>query len=279
MQKKYSRVYVEITNTCNRSCSFCPGTKRPRRRMTTSEFSTVCERLKPVTDYIYLHVMGEPLSHPDIAELIEIASARGFKVAITTNGTLLPKVGDAILGSSIYKVNISLHSFEEGGDEVHCSYVESCLDFADRASERGILTTLRLWNRGCDDERNARVMELLREKFPGDWAMGARGARIRHRLHLEEGERFDWPDMAAPDLGDKVFCHGLGDHFGILSDGTVIPCCLDREGAIALGNVFESNICDILSSERAAAMCEGFSKKRASEELCRRCGYARRFKI
>ena len=118
MQKKYSRVYVEITNTCNRSCSFCPGTKRPRRRMTTSEFSTVCERLKPVTDYIYLHVMGEPLSHPDIAELIEIASARGFKVAITTNGTLLPKVGDAILGSSIYKVNISLHSFEEGGDEL-----------------------------------------------------------------------------------------------------------------------------------------------------------------
>ena len=109
--------------------------------------------------------------------------------------------------------------------------------------------------------------------------MGARGARIRHRLHLEEGERFDWPDMAAPDLGDKVFCHGLGDHFGILSDGTVIPCCLDREGAIALGNVFESDICDILSSGRAVAMCEGFSKKRASEELCRRCGYARRFKI
>lgn len=279
MQKKYSRVYVEITNACNRSCSFCPGTKRKLRLMSTDEFSAVCDKLKPVTDYIYLHVMGEPLSHPDIDRLIAIASERGFKVAITTNGTLLPKVGDRILATDIYKVNISLHSFEDGSPEYHADYVSSCLDFADRASERGILTTLRLWNRGCDDERNARVMELLHEKFPGDWAMGVRGARIHHRLHLEEGERFDWPDMSAPDLGDQVFCHGLGDHFGVLSDGTVIPCCLDREGAISLGNIFESDIAEILSTERAERMRLGFARKRASEELCRRCGYARRFKI
>jgi radical SAM protein with 4Fe4S-binding SPASM domain len=122
-------------------------------------------------------------------------------------------------------------------------------------------------------------MELLHEKFPGDWAMGARGARIRHRLHLEEGERFDWPDMTAPDLGDKVFCHGLGDHFGILVDGRVIPCCLDREAAIELGNVYESQLGDILNSERAQRIREGFKCKKATEELCRKCGYARRFKV
>ena len=246
--KKYSRVYVEITNLCNRSCSFCPGTKRAPKTLTKDEFRTVVLKLRGVTDYIYLHVMGEPLIHPDLSEFIGIASDMGYKVAITTNGTLLPKRGEALLNSKIYKVNISIHSFEEGTDGEYLSYIHNCLDFADKASERGILVTLRLWNKGYDKGRNIDTLSLLREKFPGDWVYGERGARIRHRLHLEEGERFSWPDLNADYLGERVFCHGLGDHFGILSDGRVIPCCLDREGAIALGSIFENDIEEILSS-------------------------------
>ena len=277
--KKYSRVYVEITNLCNRSCSFCPGTRRPPRTMTAPEFRLICEKLRGVTDYIYLHVMGEPLIHPSLGEFIEIASEMGYKVAITTNGTLLPRRQAELLDSQIYKVNISVHSFEEGTNEEYLSYIDSCLDFADKASEQGILVTLRLWNRGYDKGRNIDTLAILREKFPGDWVYGERGARIRHRLHLEEGERFTWPDMEADYLGERVFCHGLGDHFGVLSDGRVIPCCLDREGAITLGNIFDEDVQTILSSERAFAMKDGFSRKIATEELCRRCGYARRFKL
>ena len=67
--KKYSRVYVEITNICNRNCSFCPGTRREKRRMSLDEFRRVAERLIGVTDYIYLHVMGEPLRHPELDAL------------------------------------------------------------------------------------------------------------------------------------------------------------------------------------------------------------------
>ena len=277
--KKYSRVYVEITNVCNRSCSFCPGTKRASRTMKVEEFRIICEKLRGVTDYLYLHVMGEPLIHPNLAEFISIASDMGYKVAITTNGTLLPKRRDELLSSSIYKVNISVHSFEEGTNEEYLAYIDSCLDFADNASEKGILVTLRLWNRGYDKGRNIDTLSLLREKFSGDWVYGERGARIRHRLHLEEGERFSWPDLEAEYLGERVFCHGLGDHFGILSDGRVIPCCLDREGVITLGSIFENDIEEILSSPRAVAMKDGFAKKNATEELCRRCGYARRFKL
>ena len=277
--KKYSRVYVEITNLCNRSCSFCPGTKRPPRTMTGDEFRVICEKLRGVTDYLYLHVMGEPLIHPSLCDFIETASDMGYKVAITTNGTLLSKRHAELLASRIYKVNISLHSFEEGTNEEYIAYIESCLDFADKASEQGILVTLRLWNRGYDKGRNIDTLAILREKFPGDWVYGERGARIRHRLHLEEGERFSWPDMGADYLGERVFCHGLGDHFGVLSDGRVIPCCLDREGAISLGSIFDEDIEGILSSERAVAMKDGFSRKIATEELCRRCGYARRFKL
>ena len=276
----YSRVYVEITNICNRACSFCPGTKREKRRMTLDEFSIITDKLVGVTEYIYLHVMGEPTTHRELIDLITHATDKGFKCAITTNGTLLSARRDELLASPIYKINISVHSFESGTEEEYLSYLNSCFDFADAASKKGILTVLRLWNRGYDNGRNIDTLAVLRDKFKGEeWKEGANGARIRHRLHLEYGDRFKWPDMGCDELGEQVFCHGLGDHFGILVDGRIVPCCLDREGAIDLGNAYTDDIGKVLSSERAESMREGFKNKRATEELCRKCGYARRFKI
>ena len=248
--------------------------------MTLSEFSLILDKLEGVTEYIYLHVMGEPLTHPELVRFIDLASDRGFKCTITTNGTLLSKRAGEILNSKIYKVNISVHSFENGESEEYLSYLNSCFDFADAASERGILTVLRLWNRGYDGGRNIDTLRILRDKFPNEeWREGVNGARIRHRLHLEYGDRFEWPDVECDDMGEAVFCHGLGDHFGILVDGRIIPCCLDREGVIELGNAYTDDLGAALSSQRAENMREGFKCKRATEELCRKCGYARRFKV
>lgn len=276
----YSRVYVEITNICNRNCSFCPGTKRPAGRMSYDSFARILDGLSGITEYIYLHVMGEPLTHPELISFVELAASRGFKVAITTNGTLLPRLSAALLNAPVYKVNISLHSFEQGSAEDYLGYIRGCLDFADAASARGVLTVLRLWNRGHDGGRNIDTLDLIKSRFhDGEWLEGGRGARIRHRLHLEYDDRFSWPDMKAEDLGSSVFCHGLGDHFAILVDGTVVPCCLDHDGDIPLGNALVAPISDILASDRAESMRCAFAAKRASEELCRRCGYSRRFKI
>ena len=158
-----------------------------------------------------------------------------------------------------------------------CTVINSIADFADRASAAGVLTVLRLWNRGHDDGRNDTTLQILQQKLPGEWKWGARGARIRHKLHLEYGDRFAWPDMQAENMGNDIFCYGLADHFGVLCDGSVIPCCLDHDGNITLGNILETPIREILSSPRALAMREGFSKRCATEELCQRCGYARRF--
>ena len=113
--------------------------------------------------------------------------------------------------------------------------------------------------------------------LPGQWAENSRGYRIRDKLFLEWGDRFAWPDLNVPDNGPQVSCYGLRDHFGILCDGTVVPCCLDSEGAIPLGNVFREELSDILASPRAEAMAEGFRCRKATEDLCRRCGYAQRF--
>ena len=282
----YSRVYVEITTICNRSCSFCPGTARPIRRMSLSEFDTVTDRLQGVTEYLYYHVMGEPLTHPDLPDFIRLAKEKGFKSAVTTNGTLLSKRGRELIEAGVYKVNISVHSFEDGEDSTaHGAYLDDILSFADEASQNRVLTVLRLWNLDGHGEalggNNTRTLDYLRQRFPDTdttpWKFSPRGARMRDKLHLEYGDRFEWPDREAEDRGDKVFCYGLKDHFAILCDGTVVPCCLDREGAIALGNIYETPVEEILESPRAKAMREGFQRRCATEALCRRCGYARRF--
>ena len=277
-KKKYSRVYLEITNICNRNCSFCHGTKREKKKLSMEEFSYIVKSLVGVTDYLYFHVMGEPLTHPLLPDFIEYASSLGFKCAITTNGTLLWDRREELLSSPVYKINISVHSFEEGSDENYLSYIKNIADFASDAADRGILTVLRLWNKGQDNGRNDKTLDILTARLQGEWKCGARGARIRHKLHLEYGDRFSWPDMSCENMGSQVYCYGLGDHFGVLSDGRVIPCCLDSEGDVTLGNLFESSIDSILNSERAVAIRQGFDNKYAVEELCQKCGYARRFR-
>lgn len=273
----YAKVYVEITNICNMACSFCHGHSRPPRRMSLAEFSRVLDQLEGQTRYVYYHLMGEPLIHPELPEFLKTAKARGFKSVITTNGTLLEKRGDEIIAAGVHKVSISLHSFEGQDGAVFEQYMRGVTDFAEKASGAGIIVVLRLWNRGFDGGRNDGIYDYLRNRFDGEWAENTRGVRIHDKLHLEWGDRFEWPDREAPVRGDEVFCYGLRDHFGILCDGTVVPCCMDSNGVIGLGSVFDDALTDILSSPRAKTMVEGFECRTASEDLCRRCGYAQRF--
>ena len=273
----YAKVYIEITNVCNMSCSFCHGHSRPPRRMSREEFCHVLDQLEGQTKYIYYHLMGEPLINPQLPDFLRIAKERGFKSIITTNGTLLPKQGADMIAAGAHKVSISLHSFEGQDASAFEAYMAGVADFADAASQAGIIVVFRLWNRGFDGGRNDGIYDYLRRRFEGEWTENTRGVRIRDKLHLEWGDRFVWPDRKAPLQGDEVFCYGLRDHFGILCDGTVVPCCMDSDGVIDLGNIFKEPIADILASSRAKAITEGFACRKATEDLCRRCGYAQRF--
>lgn len=272
------KAYLEITDVCNLHCAFCPGTKREKRFMTPAEFTVLAGKLRPHTDFLYFHLMGEPLLHPELEQLLRIAAGLGFRVIITTNGTLLPKRGELLLSSeAVHKINVSLQSFEanEGGDLE--SYVNQCADFALRASEKGKICSLRLWNYNGLDSLNGEIKAVLSARFPLPWRESRGGLGLGERVWLEPGEKFDWPDLTAPDYGEACFCHGLRDQIGVLCDGTVVPCCLDREGVMALGNLFTEELDAILSGERARRIYDGFSQRRAAEALCRHCGYARRF--
>lgn len=272
------KAYVEITNVCNLKCKFCPGTKRAPRFMSAEEFAILAAKIRPHTEYIYLHLMGEPLLHPELDAILASAEELKFKVIITTNGTLLPARGEALLSSgAVHKVNISLQSFEandRGGLE---EYMTACADFAAKAGERGKICVLRLWNHNGFETLNDDIKSLLEARFPQPWTQSRSSLCLSPRVFLEPGEKFDWPDMSAADRGEACFCYGLRDQIGVLCDGTVVPCCLDHEGDIALGNLFESELTDIMSTERARRIYEGFSRRTAVEALCQRCGYARRF--
>lgn len=277
----FKRAYVEITNICNLRCAFCPGTKRPERFMPPEEFRILARRLRPHTGFLYLHVMGEPLLHPQLGELLEIGAAEGFRLCLTTNGTLLEEAEGTLLSSpALHKVSVSLHSAEGNGMGELAGYLAAVWDYVLPASQAGTICVLRLWNAGGAEARNGEILAFLADRLgarpldqpqprPGSW-------RLRDRLYLERAEKFDWPDLSAPEA-DTRFCLGLRDQVAVLCDGTVVPCCLDHEGDVPLGNLLEQSLEEILASPRAWALYDGFSRGKPSEELCRRCGFAARF--
>ena len=275
---RFRKVYLEISNLCNLSCRFCPGTKRTKKAMTEEEFSTLLPKIRPYADYLYFHLMGEPLLHPRLERFLEMAGEQGFKVILTTNGTLLKSKQEMLLSSpALHKLNISLHAFEANDLAVpFAQYLNDCFAFG-KASNGQKLVVYRLWNQGGEDAQNVQILDTMRKYFPGNWVKERLGTRIADRTYLEYGDKFDWPDLSAAEGDSRVFCYGLRDQLGILCDGTVVPCCLDHDGDLALGNLLTQTMDEIVNSPRAKAIYEGFSHREAAEELCRKCGYARRF--
>ena len=275
------RAYVEITNICNLRCEFCPGTKRQTREMSEGEFRAIAEKLRGAVKYLYFHVMGEPLLHKNLCSFLDIAGNLGFRVCLTTNGTLLGRRGHEFLShKALHKVSVSLHSMEGNGIDDLRKYLEDVWEFSVNAAESGVIVALRLWNIGGADKKNSEILAFLEEKLgadpltmpqprDGNW-------KLREKIYLEQAERFEWPDLSAGEA-DVHFCLGLRQQIAVLCDGTVVPCCLDHEGDIPLGNLLEQTLDDILHSPRAEALYQGFSDGKPSEELCRRCGYATRF--
>lgn len=275
---RFRKVYLEISNICNLSCRFCPGTKRAKKAMTESEFFSLLPKLRPYTDYLYFHLMGEPLLHRNLERFLTLAGKAGFKVILTTNGTLLKKQQEMLLASAaLHKINISLHAFEANDLAVPFEeYLADCFTFGQAAAGKK-LVVYRLWNNGGEDRQNEEILDTMHRFFPDAWVQERHGIRIADRTYLEYGDKFDWPDLNTTEGDSRVFCYGLRDQLGVLCDGTVVPCCLDHEGDLALGNLFSQTLEEILETPRAKTIYEGFSHREAAEELCRKCGYARRF--
>lgn len=268
------KAYLEITNICNLSCSFCHKTQRRPRSLSREEFRILTNKLQGKAKYLYFHVLGEPLIHPELPLFIRESADKGFVPMLTTNGTLLSGRGEELLNTPLRKISISMHAPEANGAFASPEYLSVCIDFAKKAAEKNIISVFRLWNEGGLSAGNAVILDALHDEFGQDWKENRSGYRLADNVYVEKGKKFTWPDIGGPELGDRFFCYGLRDQIGILSDGTVVPCCLDAEGACPLGNLFEMTLEDILSSPRAKKIYDGFSSHKAEEKLCRTCGYA-----
>ncbi len=288
--KTFKKVYIEITSVCNLACSFCPPTQRAKGLIKVEQFERVLDQIRPHTKYIYLHVKGEPLLHPRIDQLLDAAHERGFKVNITTNGTLIKKQREKLLGKpALRQMNFSLHSFDgHEGSENREKYLGDILEFVRDAREHNVIFSYRLWNlqrdgqTDIDRRKNAETLDILEQEYGLDFKIEERvepgkGVKIAPNIYLNQDHEFKWPSLLEPEYKGKGFCHALRSQAAVLVDGTVVPCCLDGEGVIRLGNINEQPFSEIVEGERATNLVEGFSRREAVEELCRKCGYRQKF--
>ena len=264
------RCYIEITNTCNLDCHFCPKHHRARRQLSAEEFDLLTDKVQGKVCFLYFHLMGEPLLHPLLPQFITMAREKGFKTVLTSNGTLLHRAMN-LLDTLPHKVQLSLHSHESNARGELSSYMEEVMTFATQAAAKGTCIVLRLWNQGGRDKENEQVMDYIAQYVPRPWKERPDGFRLCDNLYLEFDRKFEWPSAEPTSNKREVFCKALIKQIGILSDGSLVPCCLDHNGDVILGNLFTQSLEEILSSPRAQAMIEGFQHHTASEALCQNC--------
>lgn len=280
-KRKFLKIYIEITNVCNLNCSFCDKTNREKAFISVVDFKTILEKINNYTDLIALHVKGEPLLHPDLKEILNLIDEYGLKANITTNATILKKKMDIILNSkSIRQINISLHSAEQNNlsKEQYLKDIFECVD--NIKAKTNIIISYRLWN--LKDIKKNKINENILEELGNKYEFNdiIEKAKVQDFLELEKNIflnqdiEFKWPNLQADIISKNGKCYGLRNQLAILVNGDVVPCCLDGNGDIVLGNIFNNNLDEILNTSRACNIKEGFEKHELREDLCMRCGFA-----
>ncbi len=274
--KKYKKIYIEITNNCNLNCSFCSLVKRERKNITIREFEIILKKIKDYTDYIYLHVKGEPLLHPQIIELLKKAEEYNLKVNLTTNGTLLPKYVKQLSNcKALNKINISLHS-----ENSIPNYCEKIFDSVKEIPE-GITIIYRLWTLKNNklDKKSTETVEKIKKYYNlspevVEKIKKEKNIKINTHIYVDKDNEFIWPQINSNK--SCGYCYGLKTHIGILADGTVVPCCLDSDGIINLGNIFLEDLDIIQSKERYKNLQKSLQDRKPCEELCQSCTYKKK---
>lgn len=261
----FKKIYLEITNNCNLNCSFCIGNKRDKKFIEIEQFKLLLDKLKGFTKYLYFHVMGEPLLHPKINELIDLASENYF-VNITSNGYLIKKIQN---NKNIRQINLSLHSYDEKYCKSFDEYINDIFDSVDKLVVNNTYVKYRVW---VNSDYKEKIINKINEKYNtniGD----ARTLKLADNIYYEVEEEFIWPSIDNNYYSENGSCRGLRDHIGILVDGTVIPCCLDSAGIINLGNIYKQDLNGIISSDLFKEMKQGFLNNKKIHELCRKCNF------
>ena len=264
---RFKKIYIETTNLCNLNCDFCIKNRRKKEIMTIQNFKIILSKIKNYTNYIYLHILGEPLLNPKLNEFILLASNEGFNINITTNGYLIDKIKD---NKNIRQVNISLHSFDVKYNVELKKYLNNIFDSVEKLIKNDTYVSLRLW------VKNKYSEDIINEVNNYYKVNITKNTKIKENLFFNFEKQFIWPDLNNSYYNESGKCYGLTDHIGILVDGTIIPCCLDTLGIINLGNIFKEEIDEILNKKTVIKMIEGFKNNKKEMELCKHCNFLER---
>ena len=283
----FKRVYLEISNICNVQCSFCPVVEKDKKLMNLVEFEAILKQVAPLAEIVCLHLMGEPLAHPKFLQILEICEKYNTQIDLTTNGILIKRYTEQIVNSKcVRQVNFSLQAFKDNFPNKDITpYLIPIFDFIKLGHEvkPSLYTNLRMWNQDSNASDNEDIFVHIENHFEvninRNIEVGAiKSKNIWNRLYLHFDSRFEWPSFLLPHQGTQGRCHGILNHIGIHADGSVVPCCLDKNAVINLGNAKEQSLADIINSERFQAMRNGFLNGVLVEKLCQHCSFINRFK-
>ena len=267
---KFKKIYIEITNICNLKCSFCSHSNRILKEMTIDNFEEVLKKINNYTDYIYLHVKGEPLTHSKLDNILELTNKYNKKVCITTNGVFLKEKIDILKKyNNIYQINISLHS--ENNKEHYLDDIFYAVD------NLNCYISYRFWtlNEGNMDSKTKYYLSKIKEKYNKEELYD--GIKLKDKIYLSLEEKFTWPSIEDNYYNEIGSCYGGKSHISILNDGTITICCLDGEGISNLGNILESSFEEILESDKYKNIIKGFNDRKVYLDICKHCSYKERF--
>jgi MoaA/NifB/PqqE/SkfB family radical SAM enzyme len=287
---KFHRVYIELSNICGLQCSFCPPQSAPKSIMELDFFEFIIAQVASYTDEVACHVMGDPLALSNLHDYLDLFEKYHLKALLTTSGYFIKQHRvETLLHPAIKQINISLNSFNKNnrGGEVLEGYLEPIFSLIEQKlrGDKEIFINLRLWNLDqAMGERgfNEKIFEAFGRRLGNDLFEGYQSQvhthiwRIAYKTRFHFDRYFEWPSLDNPYDGDGR-CEGLKSHVAILQSGVVVPCCLDSEGVMALGNLHEASLETILTDKRATRIREGFKEGKAVELLCQHCSYKRRF--
>ncbi len=286
---KFYRIYIEITNVCGLSCSFCPTKELPNKEMDLDFFESVIQQAKEYTKEIVCHVVGDPLTQSNLHEYLDIIHKYGLKAMLTTSGYFLKKHSyDTLFHPCVKQINISLNSFNKNDTSLTFEqYIKPVLALCEAKllREEELFINLRVWNLDMimsERSFNDTLFEKLSSAFDTSLSLDTiykerpKSIRLASKVLVHFDNYFEWPSLNNKTYGDGT-CQGLQSHIAILASGKVVPCCLDCDGIIELGDLHEKSLKEIVGSKRASVMLNGFKEGRAVEELCQKCSYKDRF--
>ncbi|WP_170126837.1 radical SAM/SPASM domain-containing protein [Helicobacter anseris] len=269
----FKKIYIELSDICGLQCSFCPNQKAVRGLMSQELFAKIVRQIRGKCHRVCLHILGDPCRIKNLKEYLDILRQNDLSVDLVTSGFYL-KDKESLLHPAIHQIAFSLDAGFDKNNPTKEGYLQDILEFCDfkRKQQNKIFINLRVQDTTLKRIPLQQIFDFFKKTIPNDFKTFER-IKLDEYIFLNITKTFIWADLKMQNICHTKKCHALKEQIGILSNGIVVPCCIDTQGEIALGNVNKQSLDEILSSKRAIAIKKGFEQNIAIEELCKRCHF------